>query len=141
LNTALNVKPSITLAIAKQLAAAAESEAVKNNWPVIITLVDAAGHLVYLQRLDDAQHGSIDVAIQKAQTAVAFKRPTKAFEDVALGGRNVLLRLPIMPIEGGLPLIVDGKVVGAIGVSGVTAQQDGQIAKAGADALPKILGA
>lgn len=138
--SALSVKQSINLAIAKQIAAAAEAEAVKNNWLVVITLVDAGGHLVYLQRHDDAQHGSIDVAMGKARTAVAFKRPTKVFEDAAVGGRNVILALPIIPIEGGLPLIVDGKVVGAIGVSGVTSQQDGQVAKAGADALAKILG-
>ncbi len=135
-------KKALTLEVAKKVAAAAEAEAVKNNWKVIIAIMDDGGHLVYLERLDDAQLGSIDVAIQKAHTAVSFKRPTKALEDAVItGGRTVVLSLPrAMPIEGGLPLIVDDKVIGAIGVSGVTAQQDGQIAKAGADALPKVLG-
>jgi glc operon protein GlcG len=135
-------KKDLSLEVAKKIAAAAEAEALKNNWKVIIAIMDDGGHLVYLERLDEAQLGSIDVAIQKAHTAVSFKRPTKALEDAVItGGRTVILSVPrAMPIEGGLPLIVDDKVIGAIGVSGVTAQQDGQIAKAGADALPKILG-
>jgi glc operon protein GlcG len=135
-------KKALSLEVAKKIAAAAEAEALKNNWKVIIAIMDDGGHLVYLERLDEAQLGSIDVAIQKAHTAVSFKRPTKAFEDAVITqGRTVVLSLPhVAPIEGGLPLMVDEKVIGAIGVSGVTAQQDGQIAKAGADALPKILG-
>ena len=135
-------KKALSLEVAKKVAAAAEAEAIKNNWKVIIAIMDDGGHLVYLERLDEAQLGSIDVAIQKAHTAVSFKRPTKALEDAVITqGRTVVLSLPhAMPIEGGLPLMMDEKVIGAIGVSGVTAQQDGQIAKAGADALPKILG-
>ncbi|MBI3325869.1 MAG: heme-binding protein [Nitrospinae bacterium] len=134
-------KKGLTLEVAKKLAAAAEEEAVKNKWTVVIAIVDDGANLVYLQRLDDTQIGSIKVAIQKAETAARFKRPTKVLEDAVAGGRNVILALPgALPIEGGLPLVGDGKVVGAIGVSGVTAQQDGQIAKAGADALAKILG-
>jgi len=107
-----------------------------------IVLVDSGGRLVYLERIDETQHGSVEVATQKAQSAVAYKRPTKAFEDAVItNGRTVVLNLPgAMPIEGGIPLVVDGKIVGAIGVSGVTSQQDGIVAKAGADALPKILG-
>jgi glc operon protein GlcG len=138
----LRDKKGLTLEVAKKLAAAAEEEAVKNKWPVVIAVVDDGGHLVYFQRIDDTQTGSIEVAIQKAKTAVHFKRPTKALEDAVItGGRTVVLSLPnAMPIEGGLPLMVDDKLVGAIGVSGVTAQQDGQIAKAGVDALPKVLG-
>ena len=134
-------KKALTLAGAKKLAAAAEAEAAKNNWRVVIAIVDDGGHLVYLERIDETQTGSIDVAIAKARGAVAYKRPTKVFEDLVAGGRNVIMTLPhAMPIEGGLPLVVDGKLVGGIGVSGVTSQQDGQIAKAGADALPKLLG-
>ncbi len=134
-------KKALTLEAAKKLAAAAEEEAVKNKWTVVIVVVDDGGNLIYLQRLDDTQIGSIEVAIQKAKTAVKFKRPTKALEDAVTGGRNVVLSLPgAIPIEGGLPLTVDGKMIGAIGVSGVTAQQDGQIAKAGADALPRVVG-
>ena len=134
-------KKVITLAVAKKLAAAAEEEAVKNKWNVVIAIVDDGGHLLYLQRLDETQTGSIEVAIQKAQTAVNFKRPSKALEDALVtNNRTPILKLPAMPVEGGLPIVVNDKVIGAIGVSGVTAQQDGPIAKAGADALPKILG-
>jgi uncharacterized protein GlcG (DUF336 family) len=137
----LRDKKALTLEAAKKIAAAAEAEAMKNGWKVVTAIVDDGGHLIYLQRIDDTQTGSIDVAIQKAQGAVAYKRPTKVFEDAVAGGRNVVLTLPhSMPIEGGLPLVVDGQVIGGIGVSGVTAQQDGIVAKAGADALPKLLG-
>ena len=138
----LATKKTMTLAAAKKIAAAAEAEAVKNKWNVVIVIVDDGGNLLYLQRLDETQLGSIEVAIQKAQTAVNFKRPSKAFEEALVtNNRTPILKLPgAIPIEGGLPIIVSDKVIGAIGVSGVTAQQDGQIAKAGADALPKILG-
>ncbi|MBI3325897.1 MAG: heme-binding protein [Nitrospinae bacterium] len=137
----LTDKKGLTPEVAKKMAAAAEEEAVKNNWRVVIAILDDGANLVYLQRLDDTQAGSIEVAIQKAKTAVNFKRPTKVLEDAVAGGRMVILSLPgALPIEGGLPILVDGKVIGGIGVSGVTAAQDGQIAKAGADALPKILG-
>lgn len=134
-------KKALTLEAAKKIAAAAEAEAMKNNWRVVIAIVDDGGHLVYLARIDETQTGSIDVAIQKARGAVAYKRPTKVFEDAVAGGRNVIMTLPhSMPIEGGLPFVVDGKVIGGIGVSGVTAPQDGIVAKAGVDALMKLLG-
>ena len=136
----LPTKPVLTLEAAKKLAAAAEEEAVKNKWNMVIAIVDDGGNLLYLQRLDGTQTGSIDVALQKAKTAVHFKRPSKALEDAVTGGRTVVLALGAMPIEGGLPLMVDDKLIGAIGVSGATAQQDGQVAKAGADALAKVLG-
>jgi uncharacterized protein GlcG (DUF336 family) len=126
-------KKSLTLEAAKKVATAAEGEAQKNKWNVVIAIVDDGGHLIYLQRMDTAQTGSIDVAIRKAQTAMSFKRPTKVFEDAIAGGRNALIALGALPLEGGLPIVVGGQVIGAIGVSGVTAQQDGQIAKAGAD--------
>ena len=114
----------------------------KNKWTVVIAIVDEGGNLVYLQRLDGTQIGSIEVAIQKAKTAVSFKRPSKALEDAVLtGGRTVVLSLPgAVPVKGGVALVANDKVIGAIGVSGVTAQQDGQIAKAGVDALVKLLG-
>ncbi|OGI64384.1 MAG: hypothetical protein A2W18_12865 [Candidatus Muproteobacteria bacterium RBG_16_60_9] len=136
----MSVRKSLNLTVAKQLAAAAEEEATKNKWNVVIALVDAGGHLIYLQRIDNTQHGSIDIAIQKAQTAAAFKRPTKAFEDGLASGRTGLLRLNVLPLEGGVPLIVGGEVVGAVGVSGLTSQQDGMVAKAAADALAKLAG-
>ena len=129
-------KKVLTLEGAKKVAAAAEVEARKNNWNVVIAVVDDGGHLVYLQRIDGTQTGSIDVAIQKARTAQAFKRPTKVFEDAIAGGRNALIALHgALPLEGGLPIMVGGQLVGAIGVSGVKSTEDGQIAKAGADSL------
>ena len=128
----------ITLEQAKKVVAGAEAEARKNNWNVVIAVLDSGGHLVLLQRLDNTQFASIEVAQQKAYSAVAFRRPTKVFQDgVAAGGEGLrLLKLAgATPVEGGLPLILDGKLVGSIGVSGVTSQQDNQIAKAGADSL------
>jgi uncharacterized protein GlcG (DUF336 family) len=129
-------KKVLTLEAAKKAAAAAEAEAAKNKWTVVVAIVDDGGHLVYLSRIDGTQTGSIDVAIRKARTAQAFKRPTKVFEDAIAGGRTALLGLEgIVPLEGGVPIVVGGQLVGAIGVSGVTSQQDGVVAKAGADAL------
>jgi glc operon protein GlcG len=128
----------ITLEQAKKVLAGAEAEAKKNSWNVVIAIVDTGGNLVLLERLDNTQFGSNEVARQKAWTAVAYRRPTKVFEDaVAGGGMGMrILRLEgATPLEGGLPILVDGKIVGAVGVSGVTSQQDGQIAKAGIDAL------
>ena len=136
----LAARKALTLEVAKQMASAAEAEALKNKWNVVIAIAAEGAHLIYLQRIDETQIGSVEVAIEKARTAVRFKRPTKALEDAVAGGRNAILKLPgALPVEGGLPITVDGKVIGAIGVSGVTSQQDGQIAKAGLDALPKIL--
>ncbi|HYP08874.1 MAG TPA: heme-binding protein, partial [Bryobacteraceae bacterium] len=130
----------LTLEIAKQVAAAAAAEAATNKWTVVIAVVDEGGHLMYLERTDDTQIASIQVAQEKARTAVGFKRPTKAFEDAVAGGRHVILSLPgALPVEGGIPLMLNGRVAGAIGVSGVTSQQDGQVARAGADALAKIV--
>ena len=123
---------------AKKVMAGAEAEAKKNNWPVVITIVDSGGNLVMLSRLDNAQWGSIEVAKDKARSAVAFRRPTKVFQDlIAQGGANLrLLNLSgASMLEGGIPIVVEGKVVGAVGVSGVTSQQDAQIGQAGIDAM------
>ncbi len=129
-------KKVLTLEAAKKVAAAAEAEARKNNWTVVIAIVDDGGHLVYLQRIDGTQTGSIEVAIQKARTSQAFRRPTKVFEDAIAGGRNALIALHgALPLEGGLPIMVGGQMDGAIGVSGVKSTEDGVIAKAGAEAL------
>lgn len=128
--------PPVTLAQALPIAAAAIAEAAKNNWTVVVAIVDTGGHLVLLERMERTQVGSVEVAIGKARTANGFKRPTKAFEDAVTGGRSVILALPgAVPIEGGLPLVLDDKIVGAIGISGATSQQDGVVAKAAADAL------
>lgn len=129
-------KKVLTLDGARKVAAAAEAEAKKNNWNVVIAIVDDGGNLLYLQRMDGTQTGSIQVAIDKAKTAQAFKRPTKVFEDAIAGGRNAILGLNgALPLEGGLPIKLGEQFIGAIGVSGVTAQQDGQIAKAGTDVI------
>jgi glc operon protein GlcG len=128
----------ISLDMAKKAMAGAEAEAKKNNWNVVIAILDSGGNLVALHRMDGAQFGSIDVAREKAYSAVAFRRPTKVFEDaVAQGGANLrLLRLSgASVLDGGLPIVVDGKLVGGIGVSGVTGAQDAQIGKAGVDSL------
>jgi glc operon protein GlcG len=128
-------KKALTLEAAKKIAVAAEAEAKKNSWNVVIAIVDDGGHLIYLQRMDGTQTGSVEVAIKKAQTAINFKRPTKVFEDAVAGGRQVILALHgALPIEGGVPVTVGGQIIGAIGVSGVKSTEDGQIAKAGADA-------
>jgi uncharacterized protein GlcG (DUF336 family) len=128
----------ISLDTAKKVMAGAEAEAKKNNWNVVIAILDSGGNLVALHRMDGTQFGSIDVARDKAYSAVAFRRPTKVFEDaVAQGGQNLrILKLSgASPLEGGIPIVVDGKLIGGIGVSGVTSVQDAQIAKAGTDAL------
>ncbi|MBS1830458.1 MAG: heme-binding protein [Acidobacteria bacterium] len=132
-------KKGMTLEAAKQIAAAAEAEARKNKWNVVIAIVDDGANLVYLQKMDETQIGSIEVAQEKARTAVKFKRPSKAFEDAVKGGRQVVLKLPgALPVEGGIPLMLDGRVVGAIGVSGVQSNEDGIIAAAGVEAFGKM---
>jgi glc operon protein GlcG len=129
--------PSITLEAAKKAMAAAEAEATKNNWNVVITIVDAGGHVVMMQRANNTQYASIGIAEGKARTAVEFRRPTKALEDVIAGGGAGLRFLSVRaatPLEGGIPIVVDGKIIGGIGVSGVASKDDAQIARAGADA-------
>ena len=136
----LATKKTLTLAIAKQIAAASEAEATKNKWIQVIAILDDGGNLIYLERMDDSQLGSLDIALAKAKSALYFKRPTKAFQDQVAAGGNNILKLPnAIANEGGVPLMADGKVIGAIGISGATAQQDGQVAAAGVDALAKIL--
>jgi glc operon protein GlcG len=130
----------INLETALKAIAAAKVEADANAWPVCIVVVDTGGHVVALHRLDNTQIGSIEVATQKAKTAALFRRSTKVFEDIVAGGGAGLriLKLPgALPVEGGLPIIIEGKLIGAIGVSGVTSQQDAQIASAGIAALAK----
>ena len=134
----MNNKISLTLDDAKIIVAASEAEAKRNNWPVVIAVVDDGGHLVHLMRLDDAQFGSVEVAIQKARAAIAFRRPTKVWEEHVTDGRMRYLGLPgTLPIEGGLPITVESEFIGAVGVSGVRSNQDAQIAQAGLDGLLK----
>ncbi len=128
--------PPVGLDQAKKIAAGALVEANRNNWRVAIAIVDTHGFLKYYEMMDDTQTASATVALDKARTAAMFRRPTKMFEDGIAGGRNALLGMKgAMPIEGGLPIVVSGKVVGAIGVSGLTSPQDAQVAQAGLDAL------
>ena len=130
--------PPVGLENAKKAAAPALAEAAKNNWTVAVAIVDPGGNLVYYEKMDNTQLGSANVAVDKARSAALFKRPTKAFQDaLAAGGDSVrVLSLKgAVPIEGGIPLIIDGKIVGAIGVSGATSAQDAQCAKAGVDTL------
>jgi glc operon protein GlcG len=130
--------PPIGIENARKVMAAAEGEAVKNNWAVVIAIIDSGGHIVMLHRRDDVQLSSIEIAQGKAATALKFKRPSKVLDDAIAGGGGGLRFLAlkdIVPLEGGLPIISDGKIVGAIGVSGVLSSQDAQIGRAGIDAL------
>jgi uncharacterized protein GlcG (DUF336 family) len=130
--------PTISLEDAKKAAAQAIAEARKNNWTMAVAVVDPSGTLIYYEKMDNTQNGSADVSISKARSAARFKRPTKAFQDaLAAGGTGLrILRIEgAIPVEGGIPLILEGKIVGGIGLSGGTSEQDGQCAKAGVDAL------
>jgi uncharacterized protein GlcG (DUF336 family) len=132
--------PPIGIENARKAMAAAEAEAVKNNWAVVIVIIDSGGHLVMLHRRDDVQLSSIEISQGKAKTALMFKRPSKVLDDaISSGGPGLrfLALKDIVPLEGGLPLMLDGKIVGAIGVSGATGDQDSQCATAGLEALKK----
>ena len=125
-------KKTLSLAVAKKMAAAAEAEAAKNKWTMVIAVLDDGGHLIYLEHMDGAQIGSIEVAQGKARTAVRFRRPSKDFEDAITANHLAVITLgDITAIRGGLPVMLDGQAVGAIGVSGGDAQQDEQCAEAG----------
>ena len=129
-------KPILTLDDAKRIALAAEAEALRNSWRVVIAVVDDGGHLLYLQRSHDTQFGSVKLAIKKAKAAIAFQRPTKASEEAVLSGRLIHLALPgVIPAEGGIPITRDNHIIGGLGISGVHSFQDGQIAQAGIDSL------
>jgi uncharacterized protein GlcG (DUF336 family) len=132
--------PPITLEQAKKVMAAAEAKAKQNNWNVAISIVDSGAHAVMLHRLDGTQLASIRIAEGKARTAVEFRRPTKALEDVIAGGGAGLRYFTVPEVnlmEGGVPILLDGKIVGGIGVSGVHSTEDAQVAQAGADAIAK----
>ncbi|WNM64134.1 GlcG/HbpS family heme-binding protein [Candidatus Nitrospira neomarina] len=132
----LLVKKTLSLDAAKKVAAAAEADARAKKARVVIAVVDEGGHLLLLERLDDTQVASVDVGIGKARTAAIFRRPSKVFEDQIRNGRVAALGLPgVTALQGGIPIIVDQQVIGAIGVSGETPQQDEDIAVAGARAL------
>ena len=135
---AIQYGPPISLAAARRVAMAAEAEARRNGWPMVIAVMDSGANLVLLHRMDHAQTGSIAIAQAKAESTVRFKRPTKVFEDaLTQGGINLRLLAThrASPLEGGLPLMVDGQLVGAIGVSGMQSTQDAQVAGEGVKGL------
>ena len=134
-NAQLIDKKSLTLEAAQKIAAASLVEARANNWNVIIAVVDEGGHLITLNRMETAQYGSIDVAIGKAKTAAAFRRPTKVLEDVAKSRPTLATIANAYLLEGGVPITYNGQVIGAVGVSGATSQQDAQVAEAGINSL------
>ncbi len=127
---------AITFEQAKKVMEAAEKEATRNGWPMVIAIVETGGHLVMLHKMDQAQLGSVTIARLKAETALHFRRPTKMFEDaIAAGGMRTLSMPNVLALEGGLPILRDGKVIGAIGVSGMQSSQDAEVARAGLAAL------
>jgi glc operon protein GlcG len=130
--------PPISVDVAKKAAAAALAEAKKGNWYMAIAVVDISGTLVYFEKMDNTQTGSVNVAMEKAKTAALFKRPSKAFQDGVAGGGAGLRILGLhgaTPVEGGVPIFVNGQIVGAIGVSGDSSEHDGVCAMAGAAAV------
>jgi glc operon protein GlcG len=129
-------RKALTLDGVKRIMAAAEKEAVANKWNVAIAIVDEAGELLMFQKMDDVQVASVDIALGKARSAARFRRPTKALEDTVAKGRTTLMAVEgVLPLEGGVPIVVDGRVIGAVGVSGVASQDDARIAEAGIAAL------
>lgn len=131
--------PTLTLAAAKAIAAAGENYALERGWTVAIAVVDASGGLVLFHCLDDTQPASQDIAVRKARTAARLKRPTRAIEDLIAGGRQALLSVPdMLALEGGVPIMVQGRVIGAVGVSGMISSQDAEVAQAGLGAFEAV---
>lgn len=131
----MKTKPCLTLADLKKIAAGCEAEATKNKWNVVIAVLDDGGHLLWLQRMDGATPFNAEVAVEKGRSAAVSRRSTKNWEDRIAAGRNAVLNMPVLPIQGGVPILVEGECVGAVGVSGVQSHEDEQIAQAGIDAL------
>jgi glc operon protein GlcG len=127
----LKTKPCLTLDDCRKIGAASESEARKNNWNVVIVILDDGGHLLWLERMDGATPFNATVAIEKGRSAAVSRRSTKNWEDRIVAGRNALLNMPVLPVQGGVPIMVKGECVGAVGVSGVQSHEDEQIANAG----------
>jgi len=135
----LITKKALSLDVARTMAAAAEAFARKNNWSVTLAILDDGGHLLYFQRMDGVHIGAIEVCLRKAESAVKFKRPGKAFADRIPGQPQVMVLPGAFPFQGGLPIVADGEVIGGIGVSGATSEQDAMVAQAGLDALEKLV--
>jgi uncharacterized protein GlcG (DUF336 family) len=132
----MKTKKALTLDDARIIAAAAEAEALKNRWNVCIAIVDDGAHLLHFHRLEGTQLASADIAIAKARSAMLGKRATKVYEDMVNNGRHAVLSMPgITHLEGGVPIVVEGEIIGAVGVSGVKSSEDAQVAQAGISAL------
>jgi glc operon protein GlcG len=131
----MKTRPALTLDDCRRISAAAEAEAVKNGWNVAIAILDDGGHLLHLVRMDGATPANAEIATLKAGTAALTRRSSKMWEDRVAAGRLSMLRMPVLPVQGGLPIVVDGTCVGGIGASGVQSHEDEQICQAGIDAL------
>ena len=131
----MRTKPALTLPDVKKIAAGAEAEAIKNSWNVAVAILDDGGHLLGFYRMDGATPANADIAIRKARTAALTRRTSKMWEDRVAGGRLSMLKMPVLPVQGGLPIMASGECVGGIGVSGVQSHEDEQIAQAGINAL------
>src|SRR5882672_5863361 len=127
----MKTRPMLTLDDCRKISAAAEAEATKNKWIVCIAILDDGGHLLHLVRMDGATPANAEIAVMKASTAALTRRPSKVWEDRVAGGRIAMLKMPVLPVQGGLPIMVEGVCVGAVGVSGVQSHEDEQIAEAG----------
>jgi uncharacterized protein GlcG (DUF336 family) len=134
----MKTRPVLTLADVKKIAAAAEAEAIRNSWNVAIAILDDGGHLLGFERMDGATPANAAIAIEKGRTAAMSRRSSGAWEDRVKGGRTSMLKMPgILPVQGGVPIVVEGTCVGGVGVSGVQSHEDEQICQAGIDALLK----
>jgi glc operon protein GlcG len=131
----MKTKPCLTLNDCKKITTACEAEARRNKWDVVIAILDDGGHLLMLERMDGATPANADIAVQKGRSAAVSRRSTKLWEDRIKDGRVSMLKMPVLPVQGGIPIMYKGECVGGIGVSGVQSHEDEQIAQAGADAL------
>ena len=128
-------RPMLTLEDCRKISAAAEAEAVRNNWIVCIAILDDGGHLLHLARMDGATPANAEIAVSKARTAALTRRSSKMWEDRVAAGRLVMMKMPVLPVQGGLPITAEGVCLGGIGVSGVQSHEDEQICAAGIRAL------
>jgi uncharacterized protein GlcG (DUF336 family) len=128
-------RPALTLADVKRILAAAEAEGIRNKWNVAIAVLDDGGHLLGFHRMDGATPANAEIAVRKGRSAAVSRRSTRNWEERIAGGRMAILKMPVLPVTGGLPIVVEGECVGGIGVSGVQSHEDEQIAQAGIDAL------
>jgi uncharacterized protein GlcG (DUF336 family) len=133
----MKTRPELTLEDCKKMSAAAEAEARRNKWNVAIAILDDGGHLLHLVRMDGATPANAEIAVQKARTAATTRRSSKMWEERVAGGRLVMMKMPVLPVQGGLPIMFEGTCVGGIGASGVQSHEDEQIVQAGIDALLK----